>query len=121
MERLVATLSPSGDELTLELLAGETTHTDRIAPGITLERGADRVPRRLRLTGLRGPWLTNIFVSPAIACTLDGCTQLARPDGVLVYLLGIGGPAKEHPIYFDESRRRGDPETRPDSGRAGPD
>lgn len=64
--RLAATLSPSGDELTLEFTVGDTATEDTIAAGVTLERAADRTPLRLRLTGLRQDWHTNVYLMPAI-------------------------------------------------------
>jgi hypothetical protein len=64
--RLAATLNPSGDELILEFIAGDAATTEAIARGVTLERAGDQTPLRLRLTGLRERWQTNLSLLPAI-------------------------------------------------------
>jgi hypothetical protein len=116
--RLLLELGPGGKDLTLEIRPGDAARVESLARGVSLERDDAGTALRLRLSELDEPWITNGWLSPLVACTMEGCAPVVERDGSRVYSLGIGAPEKERTFYFAVERPRQPVRRRP--GRRNP-
>jgi hypothetical protein len=108
---LELSLANNARELQLTLARGTVARTERVAAGVVLDRDADGVALRIRVTSLKKPWTTNAFLTPVIVCELDGCSEQTLPDGGKMYDLGIGNGLRKAALYWEASPpRRGVPE-----------
>jgi len=103
---LIIELNPAGKDLTVELRPGKGCRVERLARGISLERDDSGAAVRLRFSGLDEPWLTNGFLTPLVACTIEGCAPVVGPDGSRHYDLAIGAAEKQQPFYYGAERPR---------------
>jgi hypothetical protein len=112
--RLIINFEPRNKALSFDFRAGVPVKTERVSPGVLLERDGQGAILRLLITEMGEQWLTNAFLGPSIACTLNGCEQMRGPFETKLYEIGLGGSERTGSLYFDPM---GDPTIASDKER----